>query len=214
MQEEIKRAHGFRGIEIAGEEYGREPGITPPDWIHEGPIYEIFTRVFSPEGTLKQVTKKIPYLKDLGIKTIWLMPVHPIGEYKRKGKWGSPYAIQDFYKIDPHLGSEADLKDLVQQVHAHDMRIIMDLVANHTARDHDWAAQNPNIYSRDKRGNFIQEVADWYDIIDLDYRQPKTADYMMDVLTYWVTTFDIDGYRCDVAGMVPLASVTALKDPT
>jgi glycosidase len=130
--------------------------------------------------------------------------MHPIGRQNRKGKWGSPYAIRDFYKIDPNLGSKTDLHDLVQQVHTHDMRIIMDLVANHTARDHIWTNNNPNIFSRDRQGNFTRLVADWYDINDLNYHDPETADYMMDVLTYWVKTFDIDGYRCDVAGMVPL----------
>lgn len=205
MQEEIKKAHGFRGIEVASEKDGRLPGLIPPPWIHEGPIYEIFVRTFSKEGTLQQVTEKIPYLKELGIKTIWLMPIHPIGEKGRKGSWGSPYAIKDHYVINDRLGTKTDLKNLVQGAHNQNMRIILDLVPNHGANDHILLDKDPGLFDRDDRGNFLRKEREWSDIIDLDYHNPETVKYMMDIMTYWIKEFDIDGYRCDVAGMVPLS---------
>ena len=204
IQSEIIRSRKIFGIEAAKKPLSSLAGINPPTWVAEGPIYEIFIRNFSEAGTLKGVEEKIPYLKDLGIKTIWLMPVHPIGVQGRKGKTGSPYAIRDHLKVNPHYGSKEDFRKLVDAVHASGMRLIIDLVINHGAIDHVCTRTNPAMFLHDHQGHFTRKIADWSDVIDFDYSNPATRSYMLEIMSYWVREFNIDGYRCDVAGMVPL----------
>jgi cyclomaltodextrinase len=204
MLNEIITSHPLFGIEKEDTIRGHLSGLKPPLWVLEGPIYEIFVRAFSKEGTFEQVAAKIDYLKDLGIKTIWLMPIHPIGLKGRKGSLGSPYAIHDYYAIDKNYGSKKQFKNLVSKIHDFDMRIIMDFVANHTANDHVLTSQEPDLFLKDSRGEFFRKKEEWSDVIDLDYDNPNTRRTMRDILLYWTEEFDIDGYRCDVAGMVPI----------
>ncbi len=192
---EIARAHHFMGIE--GERTARpgSPGIRSPEWVHEGPVYAVYVRAFSEEGTLSGVLKRIPELHRLGIKTIWLLPIYPIGEKDRKGTHGSPYAIKDHKKISGAIGNPGDLKKLVEELHRRDMHIILDFVGNHAARDH--------IHQDLLLSENLRSPADWSDIADFDFALRTTQDYLMEVMLHWVAQFDIDGYRCDVAGMVP-----------
>jgi glycosidase len=202
--QEITATYPFLGIEQDSGQLGKVIGLPPPAWIHEGPLYEIFVRSFSADGSFAQVLSKLAYLKELGIKTIWLMPIHPIGYKGRKGTFGSPYAIKDYMAIDRHYGSAQDLRNLINAIHDHDMKIILDMVANHTALDHVWLKQNPNLFCKDKKGNPSRRISDWSDIVDLNYQHPETGKNILEVLKYWIQEFDVDGYRCDVAGMVPL----------
>ncbi len=161
--------HPMMGIEGNMPELGQTPGVDLPEWVREGPIYEIFVRNFSQEGTFQAVKDKLPYLKDLGIKTLWLMPIHPIGLKDRKGTMGSPYAIADYMEIEPSLGSKADFKDLVAAVHQADMRLILDLVINHTGNDHPWHKTHPAFYLYPGKSEGVRKVAEWSDITDLNY---------------------------------------------
>src|SRR2546426_7411027 len=106
-----------------------------PQWLRDGVVYEIFPRNFSPEGNLNGITARLDELRDLGVTVLWLMPIHPIGEKMRKGGFGSPYAVRDYYAINPDYGTEADLKRLVSEAHQRKLKVIMDVVANHTAWD-------------------------------------------------------------------------------
>ncbi len=204
IQNEIIKKRFFLGIESDHEPLATIPGLKPPLWVTEGPIYEVFIRNFSSAGTLNGLTEKISYLKDLGIKTIWLMPLHPIGRAGRKGRLGCPYAIRDHLAINPEYGLDRDLRKLVSAVHTADMRLIIDLVINHGALDHVRTSTNPAMFAHDQQGRFTRKIADWSDVIDFDYNSPETRAYMLEVMSYWIREFDIDGYRCDVAGMVPL----------
>ncbi len=204
IQNEIIRKKYFLGIESDQKQYGTLPGRRPPAWVNEGPLYEVFVRNFSKTGDLNGLTEKISYLKELGIKTIWLMPLQPIGRTGRKGKLGCPYAIRDHLAINPHYGSDKDLRKLVSVLHAADMRLIIDLVINHGALDHVRARTHPAMFRHDRQGRFTRKIADWSDVIDFDYSSTDTRKYMLEVMSYWIREFDIDGYRCDVAGMVPL----------
>jgi cyclomaltodextrinase / maltogenic alpha-amylase / neopullulanase len=140
----------------------------------------------------------------LGVDILWLMPIHPIGEKMRKGSIGSPYAVRDYYAINPAYGTEADLKELVSQAHKRNLRVIIDIVANHTSWD-SVLLQHPEFYKQDAAGKIIPPVPDWTDVAGLNYENPKLCDQMLDMLKHWLDpkTFDLDGFRCDVASMVP-----------
>lgn len=175
-----------------------------PAWVDDAVIYEVFVRQFTEEGTFRAMIPRLQELKDLGVTTLWLMPIHPIGEARRKGTLGSPYAIRDFKAVNPDLGTDADFRALVDSVHAHGMYLIIDLVANHTAFDNAWTADRPDWYTQNEEGEIIHpEGTDWTDVADLNYDNPEMRAAMIDAMRYWVEEFDIDGYRCDVAGEVP-----------
>jgi cyclomaltodextrinase / maltogenic alpha-amylase / neopullulanase len=173
-----------------------------PKWLRRGVIYEIFPRDFSRAGNLEGVTAKLDELQNLGVNILWLMPIQPIGKKFRVGEFGSPYSIQDYYAIDPEYGTAADLKGLVTGAHQRGMKVIMDLVANHTAWDSVMMA-HPEFYKHDSQGKIISPMPAWADVAALDYRNPQLRRYMISMCKYWIQTYDIDGFRCDSAAMVP-----------
>ncbi|MFN8382834.1 MAG: alpha-amylase family glycosyl hydrolase [Anaerolineales bacterium] len=176
-----------------------------PEWSKNAVIYQINTRQFTQEGTFKAAESHLPRLKELGVDILWLMPIHEIGEKNRKGTLGSPYAVRDYYSVNHEFGRLEDLKHFVQEAHKMGMYVILDWVANHTAWDNPLVNEHPEWYERDWKGDFRPSPwRDWDDIIDLDYQNPFLREYMTDALKYWVRVADIDGYRCDVAGFVPL----------
>jgi glycosidase len=174
-----------------------------PSWIQEGFIYELFVRDFTPEGTFQAIIPRLDEIQELGVETIWLMPIHPIGEIERKGSLGSPYSITDYYDVHPDYGSLEDFQDLVDAVHSRGMHIIIDLVVNHTAWDHPWIEEHPEWYSRDDEGNMMPPVPDWSDVADLNFDDEGLREELIDMMSYWVRDFDIDGYRVDTASMIP-----------
>lgn len=176
---------------------------TPPAWSKDAVIYEVNLRQFSEEGTFKAFQKHLPRLKSMGIDILWFMPIHPIGEKNRKGTLGSYYAVKDYFDVNPEHGSKEDFRELVDQIHKMGMYVIIDWVANHTAWDNELTVTNPDFFTKDSNGNFVPPVADWHDVIDLNYDNKEVWTYMTGALKYWVGEFNIDGYRCDVAGMVP-----------
>jgi len=177
---------------------------TPPEWSYSATIYEVNVRQFSEEGTFEKVEAALPRLKEMGVKIIWLMPIHPIGEVERKGSLGSYYSVKDYFGINPEFGTEDDFRSLVNTAHALDLKVIIDWVANHTAWDSELTTTNPEFYELNEEGNFIPpRGTDWSDVIQLDFENPELWDYMVSALKYWVEEFNIDGYRCDVADMVP-----------
>lgn len=179
--------------------------LTHPGWSRGAVLYQLNTRQFTEEGTFKAATRELPRLKDLGVDILWLMPIHPIGEVNRKGSLGSPYSVKDYYGVNPEFGTLEDLKAFVAAAHELGMHVILDWVANHTAWDNPLVLQRPDWYARDWKGDFRPTPWwDWSDIIDLDYSKPELRRYMTEAMKYWVETVDIDGFRCDVAGYVPL----------
>ena len=178
-----------------------QPARTSPEWLKSGVIYQVFTRSFSKDGTFAGVTNRLDELHSLGVNILWLMPIHPSGELKKKGTLGSAYAVRDYYAIDPALGGKEDLRRLVQEAHRRQMKVIIDMVANHTAWDSVMMA-HPEFYKKDKQGN-ITYPYDWTDVAALDYSNPKLRRYMLDMFVYWIKEFDLDGYRCDAAAEVP-----------
>lgn len=192
---------------MSADPYSPQPEvlIEHPGWSKNASIYQINTRQFTAEGTLVAAEGHLPRLKELGATILWLMPVHEIGEVNRKGTLGSPYAVKDYYSVSYELGTVDDLASFVRSAHDLGMYVILDWVANHTAWDCNLVEAHPEWYLRDWKGDFRPTPWwDWPDIIDLDYRQPGLRTYMTDAMKHWVTRVDIDGYRCDVAGFVPV----------
>lgn len=179
-----------------------------PDWANSAILYECHERQFSPEGTFNGIRKQLTRLKDLGINTLWLMPIHPIGQEKRKGSIGSPYSAVDYYAVNPNYGSLDDLKALVQESHTLGLHVILDWVPNHTAWDAVWIKQHPEYYTK-RDGHFTDplnekgEPTGWDDVVDLDYNNRSLRREMIAAMQYWVRTLDIDGFRVDMAGLVP-----------
>ncbi|MCT4629236.1 alpha-amylase family glycosyl hydrolase, partial [Winogradskyella sp.] len=187
-------------------------------------IYEANIRQYSPEGTFEEFTKDIPQLRELGVKVIWLMPVFPISETKRKATGGpeskfasefpveerakylgSYYAVTDFTKINPEFGTKEDFRKLVKTAHANGIYVILDWVPNHTGWDHEWLKTNPEYYTQNEAGEVIHpEGTDWTDVADLNYDNADMRKEMIADMTYWITEEGVDGFRCDVAGSVPL----------
>lgn len=179
--------------------------VKHPEWVKNATIYQLNTRQFSAEGTFKAAQKELPRLKEMGIDIIWLMPINPIGEKNRKGTLGSPYSVKDYRAVNPEFGTLEDLKSFVKEAHQLGMYVIVDWVANHTAWDNHLVKDHPEWYKKDYKGEFRPTPWwDWDDIIDLDYSQPELRKYMTEAMKYWVKEADIDGYRCDVAGFVPI----------
>jgi glycosidase len=186
----------------ADADFSSATARTSPDWLRAGTIYEIYPRDFSAAGNLNGVTARLDELHSLGVNILWTMPIHPIGEKFRKGDFGSPYSIKDYYAVDPNYGTLDDYKKLVAGAHQRGMKVIMDLVANHTAWD-SVMMQHPDFYKQDAQGHVIPPVPSWTDVAGLNYTSTTLREYMIAMLKYWIKEADVDGFRCDVAGMVP-----------
>lgn len=174
------------------------------DWTKNASIYQINTRQFTAEGTFRAAAQQLPRLKELGVNILWLMPIHPIGEIKRKGVLGSPYAVRDYMAVNPEFGTLDDFRHFVDTAHGLGLHVILDWVGNHTSWDNVLRTSHPEWYAMDYKGNAHPTPwYDWEDIIDLDYDQPGLRRYMTQALTYWVREAGVDGYRADAAGLVP-----------
>jgi len=182
---------------------GSAPNSTPPSWVKSANVYEVNVRQYSSNSKLTSVTKDIPRLKKMGVKVLWLMPIFPIGVERRLGSLGSPYSIKDYKKVNPEFGTTADLKALVKAAHAAGLHVILDWVANHTAWDNSWVTNHPDWYTQ-VNGQIISPAGTgWNDVADLNYDNQDMRSEMISSMKYWVTNFDVDGFRCDAAGMVP-----------
>jgi alpha-amylase len=175
----------------------------PLDWTHNTNLYEVNLRQYTKEGTFAAFAKELPRLKEIGVEVLWFMPITPISVEKRQGTLGSYYACSDYTATNPEFGSVADFRVLVRQAHQHGFKVIIDWVANHTGCDHWWTQQHPGYYIRDAHGNFYDRHG-WHDVIDLNYYNQHLRFAMIEAMKFWVTECDIDGFRCDMAHLVPL----------
>lgn len=183
--------------------FASRPARRSAPWVRDAVIYCVYLRSFSPEGTFKGLEQRLGEIKDLGATVLWLMPVHPTGEKNRKGSLGSPYSVKDFYGVNPEFGTMDDFRSLVQAAHAQGLKLIIDLVINHTAWDNALVTEHPEWYTKDEKGNIIAPNPDWSDVADLDYTKKELRTYMSDMMCWWVRDAGIDGFRCDVAELVP-----------
>ena len=166
-------------------------------------IYSIYVRAHTPEGTFRAVIPDLDRIAALGVDMIWFLPIHPIGVEKKKGSLGCPYANRDYRSVNPEYGSMEDFQALVDAIHAHEMKVMIDVVYNHTSPDSVLFETHPEFFWQDAEGKPGNRVGDWSDVIDLDYRVAELWDYQLETLRMWAGI--VDGFRCDVASLLPLA---------
>lgn len=180
------------------------PAKKHPAWSARSVVYELNVRQFTPSGTLAEAATHLDRLATLGIDIIWLMPIFPIGVDRRKGSLGSYYSIADYTAINPEFGTTQDAQDFVRAAQARGIKVILDWVANHTARDARWVAEHPEWYEWDSAKNEIATPFDWDDTAKLDYTNHEMRAEMIRSMRWWLDTIGLDGFRCDMAMLVPL----------
>jgi glycosidase len=166
-------------------------------------IYSIYVRNHSQSGTFREVIIDLERIASLGVDAIWLMPIHPIGEKNKKGSLGCPYSISDYRSINPEYGSVEDFTELIAKAHRSGLKVLIDVVYNHTSHDSILIKQHPEFFFQDNNGNPTTTVPEWSDVIDLKHPNRKLTNYLIESLKYWVS-LGVDGFRCDVASIVPL----------
>lgn len=225
MDSRIKSAFGFAvllcgllsGCQIKTNDQQKNKVVTPaapafrkeaPEWFKDAVIYEVNIRQSSKKGTINEFIPQLSRLKQMGVDVLWLMPIYPISKTKRKGRLGSPYSVRDYRAVNPDLGTIQDFDRLVQSAHGMGMRVILDYVPNHTGWDNAWIKEHPDWYMKsadtirhpfDKNG----KSTDWFDVAELDYDNEDLCNEMISCMKFWVKEHDVDGYRMDVADMVP-----------
>ncbi|MDE7133713.1 MAG: alpha-amylase, partial [Rikenellaceae bacterium] len=167
-------------------------------------IYEVNIRQYTPEGTFAAFEPHIERLRDMGVGVLWFMPIYPIGVPHRKGSLGSYYSISDYKGVNPEFGTKDDFLRLVDKAHDMGMYVLLDMVCNHTAWDNVWLREgHTDWYATDEHGNVISPF-DWTDTAKLNYSNHYMRMAMIEAMEYWVTEFGVDGFREDMAGLVPL----------
>ena len=180
-----------------------DSNFTTVEWAKDATIYEVNVRQYTPEGTFIAFQKHLPRLKGMGVDILWFMPITTISEKLRKGSLGSYYACSSYTKINPEFGTANDFTNLVTEAHTLGMKVIIDWVANHTGRGHEWMELHPEWFSRNEKGEFTERNG-WEDVVDLNFSNADMRNALIGAMQYWVRDFKIDGFRCDMAHLVPL----------
>ena len=173
-------------------------------------IYSVYVRSHTPEGTFLSVIPDLDRIRALGTDYIWFLPIHPIGVEGKKGSLGCPYANRDYRAVNPEYGTLEDFQTLVDEIHRRGMKVMIDVVYNHTSPDSVLYETHPEFFYRGADGKPGNKIGDWSDVIDLDYRVKALWDYQIESLCYWAGI--VDGFRCDVASFVPLAFWKAARE--
>jgi len=181
-----------------------ESGMQRTLWSYDSVVYEMNVRQLTKEGTFEMAMRHLRHLRKLGVDVVWLMPIYPIGVVERKGSLGSYYSISDYCAVNPEFGTMTDFDAFVKEAHRLGMKVILDWVANHTARDAKWLKDKPiNWYERDEQG--VAKVPwDWSDTAKLNYEEKAVWQGQIEAMKFWVREHAIDGFRCDMAMLVPL----------
>lgn len=166
-------------------------------------IYEVYVRNHGPNGAFADVEADLPRLRDMGVDIVWFMPIHPIGQLNKKGSLGCPYSIADYRAVNPEYGTKADFARLIEAAHALGLKVMIDVVYNHTAHDAVLVREHPHWYHQDADGKPVTTVPDWSDVIDLKHPNEELVAYLIESLQQWAE-FGVDGFRCDVASLLPL----------
>ncbi|HEV7332874.1 MAG TPA: alpha-amylase family glycosyl hydrolase [Flavisolibacter sp.] len=174
------------------------------DWIQHTNIYEVNLRQYTEEGTINAFAQHLPRLKDMGVETLWFMPITPIAQKAKKGSMGSYYACSDYTAVAEEFGTLDDFKTLVQKAHNMGFKVILDWVANHTGWDHRWTWEHPEWFERDEHTGDFKKASGMDDIIELDFKNGDMRRAMIDAMAFWIRETDIDGFRCDLAFWVEL----------
>jgi glycosidase len=183
---------------------------TPPTYRNLV-LYEVYVRNHGPQGTFADVEADLPRLQSMGVDVVWFMPIHPIGQVNHKGTLGCPYSIADYRGINPEYGTRTDFGRLIARAHDLGLKVMIDVVYNHTAHDSVLVREHPEWFHQDEQGRPVTTVPDWSDVIDLKHPNPAGAGrstgkaltaYLIETLQGWAE-FGVDGFRCDVASLIP-----------
>lgn len=174
-----------------------------PEWSYQASIYEVNLRQYTPEGTFKALEAQLPRLADMGIRILWFMPITPISREGRLGTLGSYYAAQDYNAANPEFGTIADFSALVVAAHRLGLKVILDFVGNHTGNDHRWLQEHPDYYVHNLDGSVLHPHG-WNDVSQLNFENREVWKALANAMEFWVRQCDIDGFRCDMAHLVPL----------
>ena len=166
-------------------------------------IYEIYVRNHGPNGTFADVEADLDRIRSMGVDVIWFMPIHPIGELNKKGSLGCPYSIRDYREVNPEYGTKQDFARLIEKAHGLGLKVMIDVVYNHTAHDSALVSEHPEFFHQDAHGKPVTTVPDWSDVIDLKHPNAELTAYLIETLQGWAQ-FGVDGFRCDVASLVPI----------
>jgi len=173
-------------------------------------IYEVYVRNHGPNGTFLDVETDLERIKQMGVDIVWFMPIHPIGQLNKKGSLGCPYSILDYREVNPEYGTKSDLKRLIDKVHQLGMKVMIDVVYNHTSHGSVLVRQHPEWFHQDEHGTPVTTVPDWSDVIDLKHPQQELTEYLINTLQMWAKV-GVDGFRCDVASLLPEAFWTSAR---
>ncbi|ARN79317.1 hypothetical protein BST97_01605 [Nonlabens spongiae] len=164
-------------------------------------MYEVNLRAYSSAGNIQGVIDRLDHIEQLGINTIWLMPIYTQGELRSVG---SPYAVKNYKEVSSEYGNLDDLRRLTDAAHARGMTVILDWVANHTAWDNPWINNDPDWYTKNASGQIIHPSGtNWQDVADLNFDVQEMRVAMIDAMRYWILEANVDGFRCDYADGVP-----------
>lgn len=178
--------------------------LPAPSWMPEATLYQVFIRNHTPEGTFKAATARLQDIQNLGVNTVYLLPFYPTGEKQRKGTLGSPYSIKDYTAVDPRQGTLEDFQNFVKEAHRLGLRVVIDIVFNHTAWDHPWTTEHKDWYRQNPQGNIIAPNPEWTDVAALDTSHPEVQQQLIEVGLFWLQQ-GVDGFRADYSGGVPLS---------
>jgi glycosidase len=166
-------------------------------------IYQVYVRNHGQDGTFDEVIEDLPRIKSMGVDVVYFMPIHPIGKKNKKGRLGCPFSIADYEGVNPEYGTKEDFKRLVDRAHELELKVMIDVVYNHTSHDSRLVNEHPEWFHQDEDGRPITTVPEWSDVIDLKHPIEDLSDYLVETLKTWVA-FGVDGFRCDVASLLPL----------
>ena len=171
----------------------------PPAWVREAAIYEVHPGQF---GGFRGLAEALPRLRKMGINTLYLMPIWAYDNRNGQiwdGNWtggGSPYAMRDFERFEPTLGTSEDFRYLVGEAHRLGMRLLLDFVAQGCARDARYVSEHPEWFCRDEAGNLVSSHG-WIDTYSFDWANPDYHEYMLDWSLRLLREYGFDGYRVD-----------------
>jgi glycosidase len=177
--------------------------VDTPKYFRNLVIYEIYVRNHGPDGNFADVISDLQRIKSMGTDVIWLMPVNPIGSKNKKGNRGCPYSIQDYREINPEYGNLQDFGELIDTAHSLDLKVMIDIVFNHTSHDSVLVNEHPEWFFSNDKGRPVPTVPDWEDVIDLKFPNDELEEYLTDTLKIWVNR-GVDGFRCDAASLIPV----------
>jgi cyclomaltodextrinase / maltogenic alpha-amylase / neopullulanase len=177
-------------------EHGPPTEVASDDgwWSRGVVLYGVYPPLFG-DQPLRDVRERLDDLDALGVDALWLSPIMEAADPEDFG-----YAVTDYLRVRPEFGTEEDLRELVDDAHARDMRVILDFVPNHTSIEHPWFsdASRHDYYRRDEQGR-AQHYFDWTHLPNLDYDHPEVERAMLDAFGHWVREYAIDGFRVDAA---------------